>query len=152
MVNKGNEQIYGALVIPFKRTKEGLRFLLLKHKDGFWTFPGGMKEEGDSTVTDCLKREIKEEIGLEVKTSELKDTNFKNEFFYGEEKGERAGQKGITHFFTLELKGKEGFNSFHNIEKIAWLSKEEVLKKISFGDVKKIFIRIEKELTTPQNT
>jgi len=141
-----NKQICGVLVIPFKRAKEGLRFLLLKHKDGFWTFPGGMKEKDDKSIIDCLKREIKEEIGLEVKDSELKNTGFKNEFFYGAEKQGRTGQKGVTYFFTLEIKGKEHFNSFHNIEKIAWFDRKEVLERISLDDISQMFLRVEDKI------
>lgn len=32
---------------------------------GFWEFPGG-KIEGDETIEDCIKREIREEIDIEI--------------------------------------------------------------------------------------
>jgi 8-oxo-dGTP diphosphatase/A/G-specific adenine glycosylase len=32
---------------------------------GFWEFPGG-KIEGNETVQECIKREVLEEIGIEI--------------------------------------------------------------------------------------
>jgi A/G-specific adenine glycosylase len=36
---------------------------------GMWEFPGGKQEEGE-TLQTCLKREIKEELGVKIKVSE----------------------------------------------------------------------------------
>ncbi len=39
------------------------------HLEGFWEFPGGKCEEGE-TETACLVREIREELGCEVTVGE----------------------------------------------------------------------------------
>lgn len=36
---------------------------------GFWEFPGGKKEAGE-TIEDCIKREILEELGIEIAVEE----------------------------------------------------------------------------------
>ena len=36
-----------------------------KHLEGYWEFPGG-KRQGKESWRDCIKREIKEELGIEV--------------------------------------------------------------------------------------
>ena len=40
------------------------------HLEGFWEFPGGKQEKGES-LRHCLEREITEELGIEIKAGKL---------------------------------------------------------------------------------
>jgi mutator protein MutT len=37
---------------------------------GFWEFPGG-KRRGAESIEDCVRREVREEVGLEVAVGDL---------------------------------------------------------------------------------
>lgn len=53
------------------------------HGEGFWSFPGGHLEFGES-LFDCATREVEEEVGVKIKN--LKEFEFTNDFFEEENK------------------------------------------------------------------
>ena len=50
-------------IIVFRRTDEGLKFLILYHGGDYWNFPKG-KLEGDERSWQTAFREVREETGL----------------------------------------------------------------------------------------
>ena len=61
------EQKGGAVV--YARTPDGLRFAFVHDVFGHWTLSKGSIEEGEDEK-ECTKREMKEELGLDVKVGE----------------------------------------------------------------------------------
>ncbi len=45
------------------------KILIAKRKEGKWEFPGGRVEKGER-MEECLKREIKEELDMDIKIIE----------------------------------------------------------------------------------
>ena len=74
--------------IVYRRTQDGIKFLLLYRRGGYWNFPKGHFESGEQALDTAL-RETEEETGL--KKSELRIVpNFRTEvnfhFFRGDKK------------------------------------------------------------------
>lgn len=87
-------KIISAGIIIFRRTRDGLKFLLLYHGHGYWNFPKGKIESSERSWQTAL-REVREETGL--KSSELKLLeNFKTyeKFFF---------RRGKEHIFKIVI-------------------------------------------------
>lgn len=80
--NKKQKKVISAGIIIFRRSSEGIKFLILYHGRGYWNFPKGKLEERERSWQTAF-REVREETGLKAK--ELKIVkNFKTfeKFFY----------------------------------------------------------------------
>lgn len=87
-IENKSKRVISAGIIIFRRTKEGLKFLLLYHGHSYWNFPKG-KMEGSERSWQTALREVREETGL--RSSELKlmeDFKTYEKFFFqrGKEK------------------------------------------------------------------
>lgn len=101
------------------------KFLIAKRKKGThqenkWEFPGG-KVEPNESKEDCLKRELKEELGIETEIREFIGDNI---FDYGEKVIRLLG------FRAKYLSGEFRLNA-HN--EIKWVTIEE-LNQFDFVD------------------
>ena len=57
------QKIISAGIIVFRRTKEGIKFLILYHGHNYWNFPKG-KVESEERSWQAALREVREETGL----------------------------------------------------------------------------------------
>jgi len=106
------------------KNKEGTKFLVVKRSKKEiaypkkWSLPGGKLEKGED-VLETLKREVLEEVGLEIKDSKkyLKDFTFIRPDGYN------------VVGFSFEVTAKsENVNLSKDFEDYKWVSPEELMK------------------------
>jgi 8-oxo-dGTP pyrophosphatase MutT (NUDIX family) len=62
--------IQNVSIILFTQQEKTLRVLLVKEKRGTWGFPGGKIEKDDKSSANAMRRELLEEINLDLKEIE----------------------------------------------------------------------------------
>ncbi|MDD4900722.1 MAG: nucleotide exchange factor GrpE [Patescibacteria group bacterium] len=112
---------------------QGEIFLTKSSKWGeYWQIPGGHVEPGESCV-DALKREIREETGLEVDNLKLNDLQ---DCVYPKEFARKA------HFVFLDysahLAGGELAEKNREMEEYQWIKPEQALKELKLNPYTKI--------------
>lgn len=124
------ERSAGAII--FREEEGKIFYLLLHYQSGHWDFPKGNIEKGEN-LEDTVKREIKEETGVEDIdfTSNFKETI---KYFY-KLKGKTIFKTVV--FFLVETKSKEIKISWEHTD-FKWLSYEEALEQLTFKNAKEI--------------
>lgn len=101
--------------------KENDKFLIAQKKDK-WEFPGGKIKKSEKKE-EALKRELKEELGIEI---EVKDFLFKYE-----------SEKFIFYFYSAKIIKGEFFLKEH--KSIKWVSFDEA-KNLNFYEPDEKFL------------
>jgi 8-oxo-dGTP pyrophosphatase MutT (NUDIX family) len=115
-------------IIVYRRTKDGLKFLILYHGHNYWNFPKGKIESEEKSLGAAL-RETKEETGLTSRDLRLLNNFRAYERFYFRRTGQPIFK--IVIFYLAETrtpritisKEHEGYGWFRFNEAIGILSK-----------------------------
>jgi 8-oxo-dGTP diphosphatase len=127
----------GVAAIILNNNKEillQLRGPKAKNERGLWKLPGGAIEYGEK-AEEALKRELKEELGIEVKI--IKQVFFLDDIL------KKENQHWLVPFYLCQI--KKGIPKILEPEKftqIAWFSLKNLPKNLAFGTkevLKKIF-------------
>ncbi|GAA0181871.1 8-oxo-dGTP diphosphatase MutT [Clostridium sediminicola] len=94
---------------------------------GKWEFPGGKFEEGE-TPEECLTREIKEELCIDIEVGDFFD---ENKFSYS---------KGDIHLLAYYIKHISGEIKLNVHDDIVFVNRDEILK-YDFLEADKLFIK-----------
>lgn len=97
------------------------KLLLLKGKeyDFLWTPGGGI--DGDETDEECLRRELKEELGVELVSAKFYK-EYEKEFYFD------PSIKSRQMTYIAEIDGEIKPDT-EEIEKFFWVSKEDIRNK-----------------------
>ncbi|MDO8600293.1 MAG: methylated-DNA--[protein]-cysteine S-methyltransferase [bacterium] len=124
---------FSAGFIIFKRTREGIRYLLLLHGGDYWNFPKGHVEKNESDIVAAF-RETREETGLKRPTPVLGFKRYEKYFF---RRGKKARFKLVVYFLA-EVSPKENVRISHEHEEFSWFSFEKALKMLRYRESKRL--------------
>jgi 8-oxo-dGTP pyrophosphatase MutT (NUDIX family) len=74
MIDTSNNTITTTNALLYKIESGTVKFLLAQENDDNWGLPGGAKEVEDLDLLSAIKRELKEELGLEPQDYELRES------------------------------------------------------------------------------
>lgn len=121
-------------IIIYRKTPEGVKFLLLYHGGGYWNFPKGKIEQEERSFQTAL-REIREETGLN--RNDLKFTGpFKvyEKFTFLRGRGEAKTRIfKIVIFYLAETK-KSWIRISSEHDGYGWFSYKEAMKTLKHKD------------------
>jgi len=99
-----------------------MKFLVVREDDGVWELPGGGLDHGE-TPQECLRREIKEEMGLEIAWMAESPS-----FFLSCEKIKSPEHPGWTANVLYEIKVKDlNFTPSDECVEVRFVTPEEAL-------------------------
>ena len=130
-VDMDKDFAYGCIII-----KDGQILLeKQKHKDErFWSFPKGHKE-GNETDEEAALREIKEEVGLDVKIIDSNPVKMEYDI-YSEDGEHRKIHKTVLLFFAEILGDASTSLQEAEVEAVEFVPLSEVEKKLTFDAAK----------------
>ena len=123
----GAKRETSAGIIVYRKTKQGIKFLLLYHGGGYWNFPKG-HIEGVEQSLDTAIRETTEEAGL--KRSDLrvnKHFRFYDKFTFFRNKARVF--KTVT-FYLAETRNRH-IRVSHEHDGFGWFSYKEAVKQLA---------------------
>ncbi len=123
------EKSCGAVI--FTRDNEGLKFVLIKNLEGSYGFPKGRVEENETEEQTAL-REIKEEVGLEVKLIE----GFKTFDVYLTGRGKKIVKTVI--YFLATYSDQQLTAQKDEVDSIVVLPFKQCLKTLKFKGAKRV--------------
>ena len=128
---------HSAGAVVFRKSGGKIFFLLLHYDLGHWDFPKGHIEK-DETAIDALRREIKEETGIEkIKVIDGFKETIKYIYSWPPKSEEAERRLKFVVYFLAETKTEKIILSDEH-QNYAWLKYKDALKKITYDNGKNI--------------
>jgi 8-oxo-dGTP pyrophosphatase MutT (NUDIX family) len=122
-------------VVVFYNGKEGVEYLLLKHKQGHWSFSKGHPDEGEETLETAL-RELREETGIRELILLNKEPLLKEKYKFINKKRKHVLKN--VEYFIGEVKNKTVHVDGMEILDCKWCSYQTGINTITFKESKNI--------------
>lgn len=116
-------------VILFYRFPRSLKFLILKHKKGHWSFAKGHRNKGE-TLIQTAKRELKEEAGISGVRFLSKKVLIRETYFFKNKNKEKV-KKSVEYFIACSDKKNVKVDK-KEITNYKWCSVKVSQKVITF--------------------
>ena len=126
------EQSIGAVIKLSSPAEEPTRFLLLRNRRGFWGFPQGHKEKGESEI-QTLVREVQEETGITA--IEVQSHLGKIRYSYYKGDGLKS-QKEVTFYYATTPTREVVLSEEH--ADYRWSTFSEALKMLDHAKLRQI--------------
>ncbi|MDX8430376.1 MAG: NUDIX domain-containing protein [Candidatus Algichlamydia australiensis] len=128
-------------ILPLRKREKGWELFLVQHKNGnFWGFPKGHADKGESPFQTAA-RELKEETDLDIEKFLTLKPYSENYSFMRD--GRRI--KKEVHYYSALVEG-EGKRCQEELLDAGWFPIDEVEKKLTYLEAKKIFTRLKEDL------
>ena len=111
--------------------------LILQQNDAYWGFPKGHVENGE-TETQTAKREVKEEVGLDVKIDESK--RYSINYIVRDEI-----DKTSVFYIATPIGGKIQKQD-SEVKEVKWCTFEEALELITFDNLKEVLRKVMEDI------
>lgn len=111
--------------------------LILQQNDAYWGFPKGHVENGE-TETQTAKREVKEEVGLDVKIDESK--RYVTNYIVRDEI-----DKTSVFYIATPIGGKIQKQD-SEVKEVKWCTFEEALNLITFDNLKEVLRNVMEDI------
>jgi 8-oxo-dGTP pyrophosphatase MutT (NUDIX family) len=119
------EKSCGAIV--YRKFHGNTEILLIRHvKSGYWSFPKGHIEDGETELETAV-REIKEETGLDV----FVDTGFRETVTFSPR---RDAQKTVVYFVAKAARGHDISPQAGEISEIRWVEINKALNHLTYDN------------------
>lgn len=129
------EQSIGAVVKLDSSLDEPAHFLLLRNRRGFWGFPQGHKEKGESEI-QTLVREVQEETGI----TKLDIKSYVGKIRYSYFKGDgMKSEKEVTFYFATTPTKDVVISKEH--EEYRWVTLSDALNMLDHAKLKLILTK-----------
>lgn len=139
---------FGTIVLAYRTNP--YRLLILENKETKnITPPSGAVEKGES-YEETAARELREEIGWIIDPKEFQETSIQQEFIYGPQKKERAGDKGINKVLLLNANNLPEPQETRDAKNARWVSIENAKKEITFRDLREVVEKASELLLPPK--